>query len=156
MGRTLNRYSTTNSLLILNIYRQLRLFRRIIGDKTARSFPSLSQMNDQRCKQTVFINILGKIQVLKNRLAHISAESILVSDIENQSSPGETRTETEAKEIIRAPLSRGGIIKSAAAQWYYIFGFNEEILGANSNRVCGIDIRVVFWSSTNGGGFIAL
>jgi hypothetical protein len=73
----------------------------------------------------VFINVLGKIQVLKSRLAHISPESILVSDVENKASLGETRTDAEAKEIIRAPLGRGGIIKSAAAQWDDIVRFNE-------------------------------
>jgi len=82
-------------------------------------------MDDQGCIQTVFIYVLGKIQVLKNRLAHIPAEAILVGDVENKWPPSVPRTETEAKKIIRAAFGRGGIIKSAAAQWDDIFRFNE-------------------------------
>ena len=113
-------------------------------------------MDDQGCIQTVFIYVLGKIQVLKNRLAHIPAEAILVGDVENKWPPSVPRTETEAKEIIRAPLSRGGIIKSTAAHWDDIVWFDEQILGAKPNRVGGIDIRVVFWSPAYGGSFITL
>ena len=73
----------------------------------------------------MFINVLGKIQILKNGASNISPEAILVSEVENKSSLGESRTQAEAIEIIRAPLGRGGIIKSAAAQWDDIFRFNE-------------------------------
>lgn len=106
--------------------------------------------------QTVFIYVLGKIQVLKNRLAHIPAEAILVGDVENKWPPSVPRTEAEAKEIIRAAFGRVGVTKSAAAQWDDIFRFNEQVLSANPNHVCGIDIRVVFWSPAYGGGFITL
>jgi len=92
----------------------------------------------------VLDDILGKIQVLKNGVPHISSESILVGDVENKPAAGVARAEAETIEIVRAPFSRRRIVEKATAQWNDIFRLDEEVLSTNSNLMSGIDIRFIF------------
>ena len=104
----------------------------------------------------MFVNVLGKIQVLQKGTSNISPKSILVSDIEYNPSLGKTRTEAETIIIIGIAFRRSGVIKNTSAQGDDIGWFDEQILEAKANRVRGIDVRVLFRSATYGGGFVAL